>query len=203
MNTLSNELFLWQSLAIFLLLWAMLGVVVAVLLITQSDWLVRINRWANRWVSTRGLGILMDHSISLEHWFYQHHRVFGGAVVAGALCLFVYFSAFFDKTAALRDWGRHYSPQFVEAGLDALVLSVFCGAALALIVGVFLWLRPSLLRGMEGRANQWVSLRHFTKPLDTQHGNLDQFVLRHARRMGWMLLLGSLSLLALLIKIAL
>lgn len=199
----SNEIFLWQNLALFLAIWACIGVGVALLLIMRPQLLVAINRVANRWISTRMLNQLMDRSINIEHCLYQRHRSFGIAVVLGACYLLFYFSVRFDKAAVLNAWAGRYPVSLLEGGLDALVLSVFCGATFALIAGLFLGLRPSLFRGMEVQANQWVSLRRATKPLDIPRNNVDQFVLRHARRMGWLLLLASLGLLALLIKIAL
>jgi hypothetical protein len=196
-------LWLWQDLAIFLLIGALAGIVLALLLIIKPQLLERINRQANRWISTRSLNQLMDRSISIEHWFYQHHRASGAFAVAGAIYLFVYFSLLFDKAAALHHWRGVIHTHLLEGLLDALVLSAFTGAAFALIAGLFLWLRPSLLRGMEMQANQWVSSRRATKVLDVPHYHVDQFVARHARRVGWLLLLASIGLFFMLFRLML
>ena len=83
---------------------------------------------------------------------------------------------------------------WVGPSLIALVVGILVGAAVALIAGLFLWLRPSLLRGMEEVANQWVSSLRATKVLDVPHGQVDIFIARHAQRAGWLLLLGSIYL---------
>jgi hypothetical protein len=75
-----------------------------------------------------------------------------------------------------------------------MVVAALVAGAVALIVGLFFWLRPSLLRGMEDEANQWVSSRRATKVLDEPHIQVDRFVARHAQRVGWLLLLGSIYL---------
>lgn len=199
---MSADIFLWRALAIFLLISALLGVVLGLLLIFKSHLLERINRVANRWISMRHIDRLMDRSISIEHWFYQYHRVAGIAVVFGAVYIFVYFGMLFDKAAALRHWDIRIPPKLLDGLLDALVLSALTGAAVALVVGLFLWLRPSLLRGIEEEANQWVSSRRATKALDVPHGQVDRYVARHARRIGWLLLLGSIYLFFVLFRLS-
>ena len=188
------EIFLWRALAIFLLIGAAFGVALALLLIFKPHLLGRVNRMANRWVSTRHIGQVLDRSISIEHWFYQHHRATGIAVVLGAIYIFVYFGILFDKAIMLQRLSRHIHPKLLDGLLDALVLSALIGAAVALLVGLFLWLRPSLLRGIEAGANQWVSTSSAAQVLDVPHDQVDRFVARHAQRVGWLLLLGSIYL---------
>jgi hypothetical protein len=55
-------------------------------------------------------------------------------------------------------------------------------------------LRPSLLRGMEEESNQWVSSRRATRVLEIPRDDADRFVMRHAQRAGWLLLLASIYL---------
>jgi hypothetical protein len=45
-------IFLWRDLAIFLLFGALLGVLLGLLLIFKPQFLERLNRVANRWIST-------------------------------------------------------------------------------------------------------------------------------------------------------
>ena len=194
MSTDPTVIFLWRALAIFLFIGALAGVVLALLLIFKPHLLERVNRVANRWISMRHIDRLMDRSISIEHWFYQYHRVAGIAVVSGAVYIFVYFGMLFDKAYALRHLNTRIPPKLLDGLLDALVLSALTGAAVALVVGLFLWLRPSLLRGIEEEANQWVSTRRATKILDVPHDQVERFVARHAQQAGWMLLLGSIYL---------
>jgi hypothetical protein len=187
-------IFLWRALAIFLLIGALLGVVLALLLIFKPRFLERLNRVANRWVSTRHINQWLDRSIRIEHWFYQHHRAAGVVIVLGASYILIYFGFLFDKAYTLQRWSGKLPAKLLDGLLDALVLGSLVGGAAALMVGLFLWLRPSLLRGIEEVANQWVSSRRVTKMLDVPHGQVDIFIARHAQRAGWLLLVGSIYL---------
>jgi hypothetical protein len=185
---------LWHDLAIFLLLGALLGILLGLLLVFKPRIVERLNLVANRWVSTRHINQWLDRSISIEHWFYHHHRTTGMVIVAGATYILIYFGMLFDKAYTLQRLNGKLPAQLLDGLLDALVLGSLVGGAVALIVGLFLWLRPSLLRGMEEDANLWVSSRRATKVLDVPHGQVDRFVARHAQRVGWLLLLASIYL---------
>jgi len=185
---------LWRDLAIFLLLGATLGVLLGLLLIFRPRIVERLNRVANRWVSTRHLNGWLDRSVSIEHWFYRHHRATGTVVVLGASYIFIYFGILFDKASVLEHLKGKLPASLLGGLLDALVLAALMGGVVAFITGLFLWLRPSLLRGMEQDANQWVSSRRATRMLDIPRGQVDSFIARHAQRVGWLLLLGSIYL---------
>jgi hypothetical protein len=196
------DIFLWRALAIFLLGGALSGIALALLLIFKPHLLERINRVANRWISMRHIDRPLDRIISIEQWFYQYHRLLGILVILGAGYILVYFGLLFDKVAALKHLAGYVPSRLLDGLLDALVLGALLGAVVALLVGLFLWLRPSLLRGIEEEANQWVSSRRATKVLDVPHSQVDRYVARHARRIGWLLLLGSIYLFFVLFRLS-
>ena len=187
---------LWRDLAIFLLFGALLGVALGLLMIFKPQYLERCSKVGNRWISTRHISQWLDLSISLEHWFYRHHRAVGVAIVLGAAYIFIYFGFQFDRAYTLLRWSQKLpfpAPQ-LNGLLNALVLGGLTGGAVALIAGLFLWFRPSLLRGVEEQSNRWVSSRRATKILDVPHDQVDIFVARHAQKAGWLLLLASIYL---------
>jgi len=188
------DIFLWRALAIFLLVGAVLGILLGLLLIFRPQLLGQINRVANRWISARYISRLLDRSISIEHWFYQHHRVTGVAVMLGAAYIFFYFGVLYNKAVVLQRLNSMIPAQMLEGLLRALVLCELVGAAVALVVGLFMLLRPELLRGFEKQSNQWVSSRQATKILDVPRDQVDRFVARHAQSVGWLLLMGSIYL---------
>lgn len=187
------DIFLWRALAIFLLIGALMGVAVSLLLIFKPHLMERINRVANRWISTRHLDQFLDRSVNIEQWFYRHHRLFGMLVTFGACYILVYFGLLFDKAIALQRLSGYMPAWLLDILLDALVLASLLGAAVALFVGLFLWLRPSRLRGIEEESNRWISSRRATRPLAIPRDQVERFVAGHAQRVGW-LLLGSLYL---------
>lgn len=194
MHTNLADIFLWHALAIFLLIGAFMGVALGLLLISKPHLLERANRVANRWISMRHIDRPLDRIISLEQWFYQYHRPLGILVILGAGYMLVYFGLLFDKATALQRLTGYVPSRLLDGLLDALVLTSLIGAVVALLVGLFLWLRPSMLRGIEEETNQWISTRRATKPLEIPRDQIDLFVARHASRVGWLLLLGSIYL---------
>ncbi len=200
------EIILWRSLATFLLVGSASGVVVSLLMIYRPAWFERLNRAASRWISMRRLDRTADRRISVEQWFYRHHRLLGVLVCLGAGYVFVYFGLLFDKSQALPRLASHLSlrPSMtgaLEGMLDALVLTALTGAVVSLFVGLMLWLRPSVLRGLEEQANRWVSVRRSTRFMDVPRDPVGKFVMRHTQRVGWALLLGSIALLLLVLRV--
>lgn len=188
------DIFLWRALAIFLLIGALMGVAVSLSLIFKPHLLARTSQMANRWISTSRMDQMLNRSIGIEQWFYQHHRLLGILITFGACYILVYFGLLFDKPATLQSLSG-YAPNWLrDILLDALVLASLIGAVVALFVGLFLWLRPSLLRGIEASANQWISTDRAVRVLEVPHDQVEQFVARHLHRVGWLLLVASIYL---------
>lgn len=192
MDTL--KIILWESLAIFLSIGALMGVAVSLLLIFNPHLMARVNRAASGWISTRRMVHFLDRSVRIERWVYRHHRLSGVLIVLGASYVIVYFGLLFDKTAALQRLSVYAPARLMDILLDTLSLSLSLGAAVALVVGFVTCLRPSLLRGIEEFSNQWISLRRPTRALDIPRNQADNYVAQHAQRIGWLLLLGSIYL---------
>ena len=195
------NIILWQSIAILSIIGASMGIAASLLLIFKPPLMERVNRVANRWISTRHLNQLLDRSISIEHWLYQRHRPLGILIISGACYILVYFGLLFDKAIALQRLSAYVPVWLLDMLLDMLVLASLSGAAIALLVGLFLWLRPSLLRGIEESANEWMSSRRATRMLEIPHDQVERFVAAHAQRVGWLLLLGSLYLLFAVVRL--
>lgn len=188
------ELFLLRNLAIFLLICAPFGAAISLLLITKPQLMERFNHIANRWVSSRSLSRVLDRSISIEYWFYRHHRALGAIVMMGSVYIFVFFGIMFDKSYAMHHINWKIPTRLMDGLMDALVLSSLTGGVVAFMVGLFLFLRPSLLRGIEEEANQWVSSRRAIKMLDVPHDQVEKIIACHTQRVGWLLLLGNICL---------
>ena len=193
-----TDTLLFRSLLLFLMLGSVAGLSVGMVLIMRPDWLLRVSKRTNQWVSTRHLDQLLERSVKLDPWFYRFRHASGILTLAGAVFLLYFFTAKFDKSAALAGLSRKFStpPAIIGSLLDALVLSCMLGAALALIVSLFLLFRPSMLRGLEQGSNQLFSLRHSLKPLEIQRSGVDEYVFHNVRLVGVLLLFGSLYALA-------
>ena len=200
MSSLFTPAELLRSLAIFLILGSVAGVVAGALLLWRPEWLARLSRQANRWVSTRQMGRNLGQPINIDRWFYRYGRLSGGLLLAGAIYIIYMLMAHFKRAELLANLAKMHllQPLLLEPLLDTLVLLLLAGALLALLVSLFLIFRPSLLREMELGVNQPVSLRESLKPMEIQRDNLDRLVFRHVQKAGLLLLCGSLYTLVML-----
>lgn len=194
------ELTLLQSLVLFLLLGSVVGLLTGALMLWRPDWLARLSQGANRWVSTRRMMRPLERQHDVDHWMYRHGRWGGTFLLIGALYIIYMLLAGVGRADLLAGMlrARLLQPALIEPMLDSLVLILLGGAVFALLVGMFLLMRPSLLKELEHGANQNVSLRQSLKPLEVQHDGLEQLVARHRALVGVLLLLGSLYTLVML-----
>ncbi len=187
----------FHALLLFMAFAAVAGVLAGAVLILRPAWLVQFGAYANRWVSTRKMDRSLERWVSLDKWFYQHHRASGAVMLGGAVWL-VGFVISLDRPTILSALfgGNHYPMQLAQAWLDAFVLACLTAGVFAALVSTMLLLRPSMLRDFEQVANQWLSLRKTLKPVEIPRPGIDDYVLRHVRPVGALLLLGSLYTLA-------
>lgn len=193
MAALATEIAL-RALLLFLMLGSIAGLLTGAVLIIRPDWMLWLGKYTNRWVSTRQVERKLERMVKLDRWFYRHHHASGLLTLVGALWIIGFFTTAFDKRRYLSALSRNAAipPALMDGLLDTLVLGSLTGAVFALIIGLFLLLRPSLLRGFEQGANQWISLRRVLKPLEASHSGVDEYALRYFRLAGLLLLLGSL-----------
>ncbi|TNC96186.1 MAG: hypothetical protein FD121_1196 [Gallionellaceae bacterium] len=194
------QTWLFQSAVIFLVIGSVAGLFVGALLIFRPQHFQVISVLLNRWISTRTFDKNLERSFSLDPWLYRYQRFTGMLILLGSLFVLFYFTVQLDRAATIEGLAKHfhYYPSIVGGLLDALVLSSLLGTLCAVFVALSLIFRPSLLRGFEESANQWLSLRKALKPLEIPRDNMERYVQRHTRQIGIFLLLGSLYTLVLL-----
>lgn len=199
MNTLFQS-WLLQCAVIFLIIGSLAGIVVGALLLLRPQSLQRVGQFFNRWISTRHLDQSLERTVDLDPWFYRHCRTSGVLTLTGAVYILYYFTVKLDRANAIAGLSKHFNwPASLVGGLlDALVLSAILGALFAAFVALFLLVRPSLLREFEQGANQWVSLRRALKPMEMPRKGVDEYIFRHGRQAGILLVLGGLYTLVLL-----
>lgn len=200
MNPLIQS-WLVQSAVIFLILGSIAGMAVGALLLFRRERLQNISTLLDRWISTRRFDRALERRITLDPWFYRHRQVTGALILVGALYILYFFGVQLDRAEIVAGLARRFAyPQLLaEALLDAMVLSALLGALGAIVSALFILFRPSMMRGFEEGANQWLSLRKTLKPLEVPRDGLEVYVERHARQVGIFLMLGGLYTLVLLL----
>jgi hypothetical protein len=202
MSALFTDAVLIRSLLLFLLLGSFAGLLAGMALLLRPEWLQRISKRSNRWVSTRQMGRSMGKEINVDHWFYRYGHLSGILLLAGALYIIYKLTSQISRGEMLINLVRLKVIPAIWASplLDTLVLFFLAGAVAAAIISLFLIFRPSMLREMELGANQNVSMRQSLKPMEIERGNVDQLVYEHGRLVGALLLGGSLYALVVLLN---
>lgn len=194
MSTLFTDAVLLRSLVLFLMLGSAAGLLMGVMMLWRPEWLARLSKHANGWVSTRQMARPLEQTVNLDNWFYRYGRLSGAVLMLGAMYIIYMFATHFARADLLLNLAKMHlvQPVLLEPLLDTLVLIFLAGAVLALLVSLFLFFRPSMLRDLEFGANQSISLRSSLKPLEVQRDGLNQLVFRNIRLTGVLLLCGSL-----------
>jgi hypothetical protein len=171
---------------------AALGVVIGILLLIDSERVMRWNGLLNKWYSTRQAMRALDRPIDLKRPFYRWHRLLGVLVFAASLYTLDILVFGFHTSALVRALRGTGSPALLSLVLDSLRLFLIGGNVAALVAAAVLVFRPSLLKGLEVWGDRQYSGRVATKPLDIMRYQPDDFVRSRPRLVGGLLVLGSL-----------
>ena len=158
------------------------GIVAGAFLLVAPGALHEGSRWRH-WLLEADLAAVLDARRAIERPLYRHHRVFGAAVIAGAL-------AWFATLWTLRD---RFPVPGEYAGTVTLALCTL--AAFALGIGVFLLIRPSALKRFEATANRWIEPLPSSGKGDASasYAVINRLVVRAPRFTGLLLLTAGLG----------
>ena len=200
MSAIFTDAVLMRSLILFLLVGSVVGLFGGILLLLRPDWMLSMNKFSNRWISTRKMGRSLEKSVNIDRWFYRNSHLSGVVLLTGAIYIVYALTTQVVRADLLASFGRLHlvQPVLLEPLLDTLVLIFLAGALLAMIVSLFLIFRPSMLRDLELVANRSMSLRKSLRPMEVQRGNVDQLVFGNVRVVGVLLLCVSLYTLVVL-----
>lgn len=154
--------------------------------------LFRLNELLSRWFSTRKAMKPLTTPIKSEPFIYHHHRLFGFFILLGAGYVLYTLVFRFSGAAFLQAvYGSSQPVKTVAWFVDALVIVLALTSILALIVGIYLFIRPSLLKGVESWSNKWITLRKPTKVFDVLRTGPEPFITSQPRIIAVIIILGS------------
>ena len=166
-------------LAVLLALAFVVGAAVAV----RPALLEGVRHRADRRVSMRRATRSLDVPRNVDRWFYRHHRIYGAFVVALAVLLLGVLT-FGSAPAA---WHRAFGPEYREVAaiiVDTARVVLWVLGIFALAIGVVVFVRPSALKGVEARANRWVTTRRAFRGLEREYHGTESWIARHPRAWG-------------------
>lgn len=166
---------------------------VGIWMLIKPKGFLRANAFLSKWVSTRQAARSLTVPHKIESFVYRHHRPFGGAIILGALYVLYYLTFHYDQRVILATAG--YSGPAAAWIVHALVIALGTVCVFGFIVGTYLFVRPSALKGFEVWTNRWITARQATKGLDIMRDGPDRWAARYLRPFAWVLIVVSLYIL--------
>jgi hypothetical protein len=171
---------------------ALVGLVVGVMLLLDSERVLRWNASLNRWYSTRQAFRKLDEPIDVKRFVYRWHRAVGVLVFAGAVFTLDVLAFGYQTGALVRAFRGLGNPTLLNVLFEALRIVLIVGNIAGLLVAIVLCFRPSLLKGVEALGDRQYSSRESLKTLEAMHYQPDDFVRARPRVVGVLFTLGSL-----------
>jgi hypothetical protein len=177
---------------VILLAGALLGLVIGLMLLVNSERVLRWNASLNRWYSTRQAFKALDEPIDVKRFIYRWHRAVGVVVFAGAIFTLDVLAFSYQTGALVRAFRGAGNPALLHVLFEALRIVLIVGNVAGLLAAIVLAFRPSLLKGIESAADRQYSGRESLKGLEAMHYQPDDFVRSRPKLVGTLFTLGSL-----------
>lgn len=171
---------------------ALLGLVIGVMLLVNSERVLRWNAALNRWYSTRQAFRKLDEPIDVKRFVYRWHRVVGVLVFAGAVFTLDVLAFSYQTGALVRAFRGLGNPALLSVLFEAVRIVLIVGNVAGLLAAIVLCFRPSLLKGIEAVGDRQYSGRESLKSLEAMHYQPDEFVRSRPKVVGALFTLGSL-----------
>ena len=184
-----------QTIFIFFAVGAVFTLAVGLLLVFGSQAAFRISERMNRWVSTRAAIRPLEEHRNISRPLYRMHRLVGALVCAGALYSLIVLGMPSGESAIVKSLSGIGPARFSAWLSESLRYVLLAGNFGALLFGLVFIVRPSALKTLEAWADHRISERMAIKPLEHMRMSADQFLRRHPRAAGVLVILGSLYVL--------
>ena len=175
---------LGQTLYILLLLGAALGLLIGIMLLVDSQRVLRWNAYLNHWISTGESLRVLDQPHDIKRVVYRRHRFVGLVVLAAALYALDVLVFNIQTRTLVHIFSDLAKPATLQLFADGARLFLVGGNALAILAGIILVLRPSLFKGVEGWTDREYAARLSGQALDAPRYQPDEWVRAHPRVAG-------------------
>lgn len=180
---------------VLLLAGAVLGLLVGIMLLVDSQRLMSWNTSLNRWYETRRGMDALERPVDVKRVVYRWHRVLGVVVLAGAIYTLDVLVFGFPAGALVRVFRDLGNPAILSLAVETIRIFLIVGNVAAFAAAAVLCFRPSLLKGLEAWGDREFSGHESTKALDAMRYQPDAFVRARPRLVGGLVALGSLYVL--------
>ncbi|MFO7604370.1 MAG: hypothetical protein R6X06_11240 [Gammaproteobacteria bacterium] len=142
--------------------------------------------------SGRKIARPLEVPVNIDRYFYRHARPVGVVLMLGAIGLLV-------LNGQLPGHVQANTPAVWAWLAESLFWFLWIAGMAIFFIGLACVVRPSLLKPLETRANQWVSTRQKSRVLSQEFNPLDHLLQQNPRLMG--LVIAAISSILLLILI--
>lgn len=150
-----------------------------------------MNRQYSRSLPTDNLVAVLETPRKIERNIYHHHRLVGALEVSAAVYILV--ALWFGKASSALQILTGSVPALVGDWLmDSLVFVLTVCGLFAGVIGIFLVVRPSRLKGFESWMNQQYFGNSRLQRFQVMRYSLDRFVIHHKRFATAFIIFGSL-----------
>jgi len=181
-----------EAALISLLVATVFALVYGVALLAAPSRTLRFNDVASRWFSTSSVQDALNKPHDLQRLIYRRHRWIGVLLLVGGGYVLWILLARYDPALVAAPLKRSLSPRLAGAILDAAWWLIVPANALAVIVGIIMFARPSLLRGVESFTNREVSTEAVGTMLDGVYSAPDRLIRTYPRLIGIVIVIASL-----------
>jgi hypothetical protein len=162
----------------------LVSMVVGLTLMINPDLIVRLNKRVGKKFSFRRLTKSVEVPKNIDRIFYRYHKVIGIIVTLVASYVLYYFIFSYDATAIAQMLKSHNHGQILDLMVSTLRLFMLICSAVILLLGIAIFIRPSLIKIVEVWANRWISTRQATRSLSVERDQVNQLVYQYPRFVG-------------------
>lgn len=167
MNNTEQEVYLWLIISLFWLGVLLIPVGLALVFVPAKT--LKISHSINRWISTQGFFDVLNRPRYQEAFFYRYHRLFGIIVMISSALSF-YMMTFYAGIGKIKEVLIRLAE--TEFSRWLLINLYYIGIALFVLVfimGIVIFIRPSILKPLETWGNRWVPTDEAMQKLDEVH----------------------------------
>ena len=159
----------------------------------------RLRQWGDRSVYVSRGPTADRPAITLDRFFYRHHKAYGMAVLFLSAILLSWL-AFADPAAR---WSLLVSQEWEPFGsimIEAGVILFWVLGLVSVVIGTIMLVRPSALKGVETWGNRWIDVGGPTSRLQREYRVVDAWLERYPRLWGGTVFCASLTAFFLLLR---
>lgn len=170
----------------------LLSLVIGFTLILRPDTIIQLNKQVGKKFSLRRFTRFVEVPNNIDRVLYRNHKIIGITVSLISAYVLYYFLLVYDSLAIAQYLKASANPLLLEILMSTLRLFMLICSAVILMLGITIFIRPSLIKIVEVWANRWISTRQATRSLSLDRDQINQLAYKYPRLVGLIIVLLSI-----------